>query len=92
MGACLSHFFSFASVSDYFISFLLCFYFRQDVLSMGVIEVLAYLHDNCLDRDAWEVAEKAIDLLHGITVKLQKKGTEVSSSEGESSIAVKPSL
>ena len=46
---------------------------RKDILCIGIIEVLAYLHDNCQDRNAWEIAEKAIDLLHELTLRMQKK-------------------
>ncbi|XP_065061234.1 uncharacterized protein LOC135688341 [Rhopilema esculentum] len=46
---------------------------QKDILCIGIIEVLAYLHDNCQDRNAWEIAEKAIDLLHELTLRMQKK-------------------
>lgn len=54
---------------------------------MGIIEVLAYLHDNCQDREAWEMAEKAIDTLHGFTMNIKKIGSDQpsSSSGGDSS-------
>jgi len=55
------------------------------VLAVGIIEVLAYLHDNCLDREAWEMAEKAIDTLHGFTMKIKKKGSSPSLSDKPSS-------
>ena len=57
------------------------FSFRQDVLAVGIIEVLAYLHDNCQDREAWEMAEKAIDTLHGFTMKIKKNGGSSSPSD-----------
>lgn len=47
------------------------------MLAVGIIEVLAYLHDNCLDKEAWEMAEKAIDTLHGFTSN-SKKGMSFS--------------
>ncbi|XP_065679699.1 uncharacterized protein LOC101238093 isoform X1 [Hydra vulgaris] len=47
---------------------------RHDALSIGTIEVLTYLHETCLDRETWEMAEKAIDILHGLTI--QKKISE----------------
>lgn len=47
---------------------------RHDALSIGTIEVLTYLHETCLDRETWEMVEKAIDILHGLTI--QKKFSE----------------
>lgn len=60
---------------------------RQEILSIGIIEVLAYLHDNCLDRETWEMAEKAIDTLHGITMTLKKSRSSVSNKTNSSSEA-----
>ena len=57
-------------------------------MCIGIIEVLAYLHDNCLDRNAWEIAEKAIDQLHDLTTRMQIKKASISSaSELEKSLA-----
>ena len=67
---------------------------RKDILHIGIIEVLAYLHDNCQDRNAWEIAEKAIDLLHELTLQMQKKQdadpSTSSLNEGTTSLEVKP--
>ena len=70
-------------------------YCRKDILHIGIIEVLAYLHDNCQDRNAWEIAEKAIDLLHELTLQMQKKQNKgepssPSVTEGTMSLDVKP--
>jgi len=68
---------------------------QKDILHIGIIEVLAYLHDNCQDRNAWEIAEKAIDLLHELTLQMQKKQNKgepssPSVTEGTMSLDVKP--
>lgn len=59
---------------------------RQDVLAAGIIEVLAYLHDNCLDREAWEMAEKAIDTLHGFTLNIKKNNSSLSDKPSSSEV------
>ena len=61
-------------------------WYRQDILATGIIEVLAHLHDNCLDRETWEMAEKAIDMLHKGTRSLKKKrvGKQSESLESQS--------
>lgn len=58
---------------------------RQDILSAGIIEVLAYIHDNCLDRETWETAEKAIDMLHAGAKSLGKRQSEISENNASSS-------
>ena len=67
---------------------------RKDILHIGIIDVLAYLHDNCQDRNAWEIAEKAIDLLHELTIRMQKKKdadpSASSLNEGTMSMDIKP--
>ena len=63
-------------------------------MATGIIEVLAHLHDNCLDRETWEMAEKAIDMLHKGTRSLKRKragkqseSLEMQSEGSESTIA-----
>ena len=56
--------------------------------------MLAHLHDNCLDRETWEMVEKAIDMLHKGTRSLKRKtagkqseSLEMQSEGSESTIA-----
>eukprot|EP00794_Sanderia_malayensis_P015116 gene15116-16672_t len=65
---------------------------QKDILRIGIIEVLAYLHDNCMDRNAWEIAEKAIDLLHDLTKRMQSKKNPDQSDTSSSSSNVKPMI
>lgn len=63
-------------------------FFSQDVLKYGIVEVLAYLQENCLDRDVWDIAQKALDKLHGFTMKM-KLDKQREAPEGKDSKDIK---
>jgi len=47
---------------------------KQEVLGIGVIEVLAYLHENSMEKETSEMAMRAIDILHSFAIALQEDG------------------
>ena len=59
------------------------------MLAYGIVDVLAYLQENCLDRQVWDVAQKSLDQLHGFTQKMKSnKNNILSQSDSPPSVSI----
>jgi hypothetical protein len=63
----------------------MCIFFRDEVASLGLDEVLSYIKNEAIDRDAWEMADQGLMILYNIRPAL----TKADSGSSQGSIASK---